>query len=349
MPTKKAANRKSINLALQGGGAHGAFAWGVCDRLLEDGRLSIEAITATSAGAMNAAVLAYGYHLDEADGARAKLEEFWREVSRVKERFGVYHSPFTALFPYMEQIQQQFNHFWMEAATLTSSPYQFNPFGINPLREVLETVIDFPALNSCKRIDLFISATNVETGKVKVFSKTDLTPEHLLASACLPQLFHAIEIEGQHYWDGGYMGNPSLWPLFYETDVSDLLMVHINPIERKDVPQTPSEISNRLNEITFNSALLKEMRAVAFVQKLLNDGWIKDEFRDKLSNILFHAIRAEEVFLDLSLSSKYETRWKFLTDLRDKGRDMASEWLDENFDAVGKRGTVDLHQEFLDT
>ncbi|MEM9988688.1 MAG: patatin-like phospholipase family protein, partial [Pseudomonadota bacterium] len=219
---------------------------------------------------------------------------------------------------------------------------------LNPLRDILLKVIDFEALNSCKWIDLFISATNVKTGKVKVFAKEDLTPDHLLASACLPNLFQAVEIDDQFYWDGGYMGNPSLWPLFYETEVTDLLVVHINPIERPEIPRTPSEISNRVNEITFNSALLKEMRAVSFVQKLVSEGWLKDEYKDKLSNIIFHSIRAEKVFQNLSLASKYDTGWEFLTKLKSYGQEEAKLWLESNYDHVGKKSSVNLHEEFLD-
>jgi NTE family protein len=342
------AERKPINLALQGGGAHGAYTWGVVDRLLEDDRLSLNAITATSAGAMNAAVIAYGFHLDGADGARAKLEEFWRKVSRVKESFGLFDMPFTEAVPGLADLERWWTMFMLEASSLAFSPYQLNPLGFNPLKDVLCDVIDFDGLNHCRRIKLFISATNVRSGKVAVFRKDDIRVEHLLASACLPQLFQAVEIDGEAYWDGGYMGNPSLWPLFYETEVEDLLVVHINPIERLDVPHTSAQITNRINEITFNSALLKEMRAIAFVQKLLDNGWLHDSHRGELSNIKFHAIRADEIFRELSLSSKYDTDWAFLTRLRDHGRAMASVWLDANYDALGKRSTVSLHEEFLD-
>lgn len=338
---------RKINLALQGGGAHGAYAWGVVDKLLEDGRLDLSAITATSAGAMNAAVIAYGFHLDGPAGARAKLEEFWRAVSNVRSTFGL-PDALTAQIPFFAEAERMVTQMALEAISFAASPYQFNPLGLNPLKEILLKVIDFDAVNECKWIDLFISATNVKTGKVKVFSKQDLCVEHLLASACLPQFFHAVEVEGEHYWDGGYMGNPSLWPLFYETNVSDLLVVHINPIVREEIPQTPSEISNRLNEITFNSALLKEMRAIAFVQKLVHEGWLDESHKGQLSNIRFHSMRAEEVLTSLSLASKYDTSWDFLCSLRDFGRQEAEKWLDGNIQHVGKRSSVDLREEFLD-
>ncbi|MEM9422057.1 MAG: patatin-like phospholipase family protein [Pseudomonadota bacterium] len=339
---------KPINLALQGGGAHGAFAWGVADKLLEDGRIGLSAITATSAGAMNAAVIAYGTHLDGRDGARAKLEEYWRAVSRIKQSFGIFDVKVFEKIPYFTHVERMVSQMMMEAATISASPYQFNPLGLNPLKDVLEEVIDFDALRSCQQVELFISATNVKTGKVKVFAKEALRVEHLLASACLPQLFQAVEVDGEHYWDGGYMGNPSLWPLFYKTDVADLLVVHINPIERENVPRTPSEISNRINEITFNSALLKEMRAIAFVQKLVDEGWLNESHQGSLSNIRFHSIRADEVMRDLSLSSKFDTDWEFLCSLRDRGREAAAIWLDTHLDTVGKRSSVNLNDEFLD-
>lgn len=342
------AKAKPINLALQGGGAHGAYAWGIADRLLEDERIDIAAITATSAGAMNAAVLAYGYHLDGRAGARAKLAEYWRAVSNIKHRLGMPDLEMFSKLPFFEKTERAVSQFMMESVSMTASPYHFNPFGFNPLKDVLEDVIDFEALNTCKEIDLFISATNVKTGKVKVFAKQDLSVDHLLASACLPQLFQAVEIDGEFYWDGGYMGNPSLWPLFYETDIEDLLVVHINPIERDHVPQTPGEISNRINEITFNAALLKEMRAIAFAQKLLEEGWLDASHKGKLANIRFHSIRADRTMEDLSLSSKFDTGWDFLCELRDRGRYEAEVWLEAHYGAVGKKSSVDLRAEFLD-
>ena len=342
--------RKPINLALQGGGAHGAYAWGVCDRLLESEKVTVNAITATSAGAMNAAVLASGHAAGGDEAARQALEHFWHEVSRAKGLFGVPElpAPWKAAIPGYEAAEAWLANTALAVASSAVSPYQFNPLNLNPLRDVLERCVDFGRLDGHQPIELFVSATNVRSGKVKVFTGEDITAEAVLASACLPQLFQAVEIGGEAYWDGGYVGNPSLWPLFYETEVEDLLVVHINPIERDELPVTAPQIDNRLNEITFNAALLKEMRAVAFVQKLLREGWLREDKVAELSDIRFHAIRADRSLRDLSLASKYDTDWGFLCDLRDRGREAAGAWLDAHFADVGERSTVDLHAEFLD-
>ena len=344
--------RKPINLALQGGGAHGAFAWGVADAFLASERVALNAITATSAGAMNAAVIACGHRQGGDAGARALLERFWRAVSEAGSLFGMPDGGLTDAIPFARQAKEWATHVAMEVGTATLSPYQFNPLGLNPLRDVLAEVVDFARLHEDAGdgppIKLFVSATNVRTGKVAVFRNAEITADHVLASACLPQLFQAVEIGGEAYWDGGYMGNPSLWPLFYETDVEDLVVVHINPIERDEVPRSVAAIDNRVNEISFNAALLKEMRAVAFVQKLLRDGYIKEERAAELSDIRFHSIRADKALADLSLASKYDTSWRFLTELRDRGREVGAAWLDAHWDEVGVRGTVDLRAEFLD-
>lgn len=339
---------KPINLALQGGGAHGAYAWGVVDQLLEDGRLTLNAITATSAGAMNAAVIAYGLHLGGTEGARQKLQEFWRAVARIKESYGFFGMPIPDFIPGAEEMGRILAYFTMENIYRAASPYQLNPMGINPLRDVLLETIDFDELNRCTDIKLFITATNVQTGKAKVFQNPEICVDRVLASATLPNLYQAVEIEGEYYWDGGYMGNPSLWPLFYETDVQDLLVVHINPIVRNEIPKTPAEINNRINEISFNTSLLKEMRAIAFVQKLVSEGWLKKQHEDKLSDIRFHSIRADHVFRSLGIESKYDTNWAFLEELRDIGRGEADQWLNAYYDDVGKQSTVNLHKEFLD-
>ncbi|MEM1380537.1 MAG: patatin-like phospholipase family protein [Pseudomonadota bacterium] len=338
-----AETRKAINLALQGGGAHGAFTWGVCDRLLEAQAVKLNAITATSAGAMNAAVLAYGMHLDDDQGARDKLDEYWEAISKLKNPFEL---PFTAPLPFVQDFTKQLGQQALSAATKTFSPYQLNPMNWNPLKDTLLEIVDFERLNACNKIKLFISATNVRTGKVKVFPTERVTADAVLASACLPQFFQAVEIEGEAYWDGGYMGNPSLWPLFYETDVSDLLVVHINPMQRADVPTTVPEIENRLNEITFNAALLKEMRAISFVQKLKREGWLKKQYERQLSDIRYHAIRADTLLDKFPLESKYDTDIHFLRELKDIGRRAADTWLDEHWGQVGHSDTINLRDEF---
>ena len=337
---------RRINLALQGGGSHGAFTWGVIDQLLADGRVEIEGVSATSAGAMNAAVYAYGKMRGGPHGARAALADFWHKNSRAAEVYSPLKlSAWEQWFGAMPEQPWAFQAF--DTMTKTFSPYQFNPLNINPLRDVLASCVDFDELRRCQCSNLFISATNIRSGKVRVFGNSELSLDVIMASACLPFLFQAIEIEGAAYWDGGYMGNPSLYPLFYRTQSRDIVIVHINPIFTDAIPRTALEISDRVNEITFNSSLLKELRSIAFVTKLLEEDWIKDEYRARLRHMLVHSIRADEALGDLGAISKFNCDWGFLTDLRDRGRATAAQWLAENFIHLGKRATVDLRGEFL--
>ncbi len=338
---------RTINLALQGGGAHGAFAWGVLDRLLEDGRIDVEGVSGTSAGSMNAVVLAYGL-IDGKDAARQALHDFWKATSDAGERY----SPLK-LFPwekflYGHNIEHSIANHFFKAITHNFSPYQLNPSNFNPLREVLEQQVDFERLGKLAKVKLFLAATNVRTGKVKVFGQDELISSNMvLASACLPYLFQAVEVAGEHYWDGGWMGNPVLYPLFYHTKTRDVVIVHINPIERPGPPTSSEDIMNRINEISFNSSLIKELRAVFFVQKLMDEGWIKDEYKSKMKYVLMHSIRSDAAMSDLSVATKFSSDWEFLTMLRDRGRVFASEWLDNNFEHLGIRSSVDLKTEFL--
>ncbi len=345
-------NAKTINLAIQGGGAHGAYAWGVLDRLLEDGRIRFEGISATSAGSMNAVVAAYGNMTGGRGGARSALYNFWKKISMV----GAIYSPLKQT-PW-EYFQNNWNKNWnmdqsvtyqmFDMMTRMFSPYQFNPINLNPLRQVLEESVDFEELERCQTTKLFLAATNVRTGKVRVFRTEEITSDVVMASACLPMLFQAVKIGEDHYWDGGYMGNPALFPLFYHTRSRDLLVVHINPIEREELPTSSADIMNRLNEITFNASLLKEMRAIAFVTKLIEEDWLKAEHRGKLKHLIMHAIRVEGVLSDLSVASKFNTNWHFLLYLRDLGRDEAGKWLKQNFTSIGKKSTINVRAEFLD-
>ncbi len=347
-----ASDAKSINLAIQGGGAHGAYAWGVIDRLLEDGRIKIDGVSGTSAGSMNAVVLAYGDMTGGRGGARAALYQFWKKISEAGARY----SPLRQT-PW-EYFNSRVNNAWnrdgsiayqlFDLMTRTFSPYQFNPFNFNPLRQVLEQAVDFEELHQCRTMRLFLSTTNVRTGKVRVFRTEEISADVVMASACLPLLFQAVKIGDDYFWDGGYMGNPALFPLFYHTDSRDVLVIHINPIEREELPTSSADILNRLNEITFNSSLLKEMRAIAFVTKLIEEEWIKEEHQHKLKHLIVHSIRADGVLCDLSVASKFNTDWHFLLYLRDLGRDIAGEWLQHNFDSIGRRSTVDVRAEFLD-
>jgi len=333
-----AAGLKMVNLALQGGGAHGAFAWGVLDRLLEDGRLGFEAITATSAGAMNATVMAYGLTEGGPEGARRALASFWRRVShaamsgplqpslwdRLTHNHGLDASPAFQFFDFLTRV---------------FSPYQLNAANWNPLRRVLEDSVDFARLRASGRIKLFLSATNVQTGKNRVFNTCEVTADVVLASACLPFMFQAVEIDGEPYWDGGYMGNPALYPLIYNCGSRDVVVVHINPLMRKGTPKTAQEIMNRINEISFNSSLMREMRVIHFVTRLIDEGKIAD---GEMKRMLVHSIADDEMMRTLTVNSKLNADWEFLTHLRDVGRARAERWLEENFDRVGKETTVDF-------
>ncbi|MEX0643934.1 MAG: patatin-like phospholipase family protein [Parvularculaceae bacterium] len=333
---------KRVNLALQGGGAHGAVTWGVLDRLLEDDRLDIEAISGTSAGAVNAVALAYGLHLDGRAGARAKLDELWRLVSDIGGLYSpVKRTPFEMAMGDFN-LDDSFSYQAFDAFTRLFSPYQFNPFDINPLRDILKRLVDFESLRECKATQLFLSATNVRNGKVKVFRTRDVSVDVVCASACLPFLFKAVEINGEHYWDGGFMGNPVLWPFFYEAQSRDIVIVHVNPIERDALPVTSSEIVNRMNEISFNASLLREFRAISFAQKLLAERWLKEEYADRVRDIHVHSIRSDKAIVDLSIASKFSVDRRFLEELRNRGREIADAWLEENFKHIGRRSSVDL-------
>jgi NTE family protein len=315
---------KCVNLALQGGGAHGAFTWGVLDRLLEDPRIEVEGVSATSAGAMNAAVMAHGLTTGGRKGAREALEAFWHGVARVSAPSGALQ-----LFEVMSRFL---------------SPYQLNPFNHNPLRELIRQAIDFERLRQCSAIKLFLSATNVRTGKIKVFTDREITADCVLASACLPFLYQAVEIDGEHYWDGGYMGNPALFPLIYSCQSRDILIVHVNPIERPDTPTSASEIMNRVNEISFNCSLMREMRAVAFVTKLIDDGKLS---QSDVKRVLIHSVCADDVMRGLGAASKLNADGGFLRQLRALGRERAQAWIDHRFDDLGRRSTVDIRAAYL--
>lgn len=334
---------RTISLALQGGGAHGAFEWGVIDRLLECEDLEIRAATGASAGAMNAVCLASGLAEGGRAGAKKTLETFWKGVSEADSRnvLGSVGSAFTAM---MSPAWLRDTPGWRmgEAALSSFSPYEFNPLGLNPLHDVLEAAVNFKAVRERSPIQLFVSATAVRTGKVAVFKGPELTARHLMASACLPTVFHAVEIGGEAYWDGGYLANPPLWPLFYDATPDDILIVTLNPFHRPALPKTPGEIMDRLNEISFNATLSAELRAIAFVQELLDQNLLKGEARDRFRRVLVHGIGADGALDDLSLASKSDTGWSFLQDLRDRGRRAAEAWLGEHFEAIGVRSSLDL-------
>ncbi len=349
MVARKKTLKKRLNLALQGGGSHGAFAWGVLDAFLEDGRIEFDGICATSAGSVNAVAVSHGLTVGDNKTARDTLESVWRKVSEV----GAFFSPVKRMpWEYLESKslphEEAYSYALFETFTNAFSPYQFNPMNINPLRRILSDTIDIDAVKRCSKLKLFLTATNVKTGQARIFKNHEINLDVVLASACLPFLFQAVQIDGEHYWDGGYVGNPSLWPLFYHTDTDDLCVVHINPIQRDELPKTPYDITNRVNEITFNASLIGELRAIAFVKNLIESDKLKDKYKKDFRNILLHAIRADEELKDYSVASKFSTDWPFLCHLRDHGRAAAKAWLKKNFNAIGVNATVDIHDEFLD-
>ncbi|KTD45795.1 esterase [Legionella rubrilucens] len=338
-----AKHAKTINLALQGGGTHGALAWGVLDRLLEDGRIDIDCISATSAGAMNAVILAQGMANGGPDEARDLLAHFWKTISDA----GVFFSPVKVTW--LEQwlgITPEFSqgYFLFDMMTKLFSPYEFNPGNVNPLRDIVESLVDFNQISQSKALRLFICATNVRTGKIKVFQNEEIGLDAVMASSCLPFLFQAVQVKEDFYWDGGYMGNPALFPLIYESHHNDILIIHINPIQREKLPQKASEIINRMNEVSFNSSLMREMRAVAFVSKMLDEGWIKDEYAQTMKRIYMHAIRADKAMENYSVASKLNTDWEFILHLFDLGRHLADDWLKENLIHLGKRSSIDINE-----
>jgi NTE family protein len=332
---------KPIELALQGGGAHGAFTWGVLDRLLEDERLEIVGISGTSAGAMNAVVLADGLMRGGRQAARERLAHFWRRVSGAApaDVFGAFFGNFvlagSPLAWYLDWVGRAF------------SPYQLNPLDINPLREILAAEVDFERVRRCDKLKLFVSATNVRTGKLKEFRQHELSVEAVLASAALPMVFRAVEIDGEAYWDGGYLGNPSLLPLVADSPAHDLLLVQINPIHRESIPTSAPQILDRLNEITFNSSLVKELRTLALIQQLLREEGApppggRAPLFAQIEALRMHRIAAEAELAQLGAGSKMNTAWAFLRRLYGIGRTAADEWLERNFTHVGRRSSFDL-------
>jgi NTE family protein len=325
-----------VDLALQGGGSHGAFTWGVLDRLLEEPWLNIDGISGTSAGAMNAAVLVDGHARDGAEGARAALETYWRNVSEaallspfrrtpLDVMLGRWTLDMSPVFVAMDLMSRMF------------SPYDLNPCGANPLHEILTRNIDFDRIARAP-IKLFVTATNVHTGRGRVFRNADITPEVLLASACLPTLFQAIEIDGESYWDGGYSGNPTITPLVRECDSKDTILVQINPIERSDTPRTARDILNRLNEVSFNSVLLKELRMIAMLRQVADLGNSEGAL---WAGMRIHRITSNKM-LALGYSSKLNAEWEFLCMLRDEGRRCAEDFLMGEGKTIGVKSSFDL-------
>lgn len=327
-----------VDFALQGGGSHGAFTWGVLDRALQVPWMRIEAVSGTSAGAMNAAVMIGGYEEGGPEGARAALERFWRLTAEAAQFSPFRRTPIDVLMGRWTLDSSPF-YFAADMAARVFSPYDINPMGINPLRDVLESSVDFARLVKSS-IHLFVTATNVRTGKGRVFHNEEVTPDVLLASACLPTLFQAVEIDGEIYWDGGYAGNPTITPLVRDTRSRDTIIVQINPVERANAPRSAQEIHNRLNEISFNSPLLKELRMIALLRKVVDPGSGEGA---RWAAMRIHRI-ASKALAELGASSKLNAEWDFLCMLRDQGRLCAETFYEEHGNKLGHTSSFDLDE-----
>jgi len=327
-----------VDFALQGGGAHGAYTWGVLDRLLEEPWLEIDGISGTSAGAMNAAVLVAGHAEGGAECARDALESFWRLVARTGSFSPLRRGPLDVMLGRWT-LDSNPIYIALDLASRMFSPYDMNPGGLNPLRPILAPSVDFDRLATAP-IKLFVTATNVRTGRLRIFRNKDVTPDALLASACLPSMFQAVEVDGETYWDGGYAGNPPIMPLVRECDSQDTILIPINPIERPGTPRTAREIINRINEVSFNASLLKELRMIALLRKVADPG---HEEGGRWARMRIHMI-ATEAMKRLGVSSKLNAEWEFFCFLREEGRRRADEFLAAHAEDLGRRSTVDIEQ-----
>lgn len=328
---------KAINLALQGGGSHGAFTWGVLDRLFEDEDLRVAAVSGASAGAMNAVVCAQGMQEGGHEGARAALRRFWTAVGEAATASPIRRAPWAE--PGDFSLNDSPSYIAFDILSRLASPYDLNPFGLNPLRDLVDSHVDFDRVRACADMEVLISATNVETGHGRVFRRHEITLDVVMASACLPFLFQSVRIGDEWFWDGGYMGNPPITPFFDASDSDDIVIVQINPVLRPGPPRKAQDILNRVNEITFNSALLHELRGIDTINRLLAKGTLTDpKYRPKH----VHLIHARKLMRPLDASSKLNADPRFLKRLFDIGRGTAERWLGQNRDRLGEACTVDL-------
>lgn len=336
--------KKKVSIALQGGGSHGAFTWGVLDRLLEDGRFEFEGFTGTSAGGMNAVAAVQGLMRNGNQGARDELKKFWERVSeagnsslfnmrgpidKMMGKFTMNHSPGYVIFDYLSRI---------------FSPYELNPLQIDPLKEIILQNFDFEALRAYKDVKLYLCATHVATGHLRIFTLNELKAECLLASACLPTIHAAVKVDNDYYWDGGFIGNPVFFPLIYDCASPDIIYVQVSPTHRQKLPTTAREISDRLNEIGNNSTVIREMRAIHFITNLIDEGLLD---KNKIKRVFMHVIKNDEGFEHFGWSSKLNTEWEFLTHLFEMGRESADQWIKEHYDDVGVKTTADLERHFV--
>lgn len=339
-----AIKKKKVGIALQGGGSHGAFSWGVLDRLLEDGRFEIEGLTGTSAGGMNAVAVVQGLMRGGPQAAREELKLFWQRISEVGKNsplnnrgpvdkvlgnYTMYNSPGYIVFDYLSRI---------------FSPYELNPMHIDPLKEVILQSFDFEALRQFKGCKLYLCATHVYTGKLRVFTLDELKPECLQATACLPTLNSAVMVDNEYYWDGGFIGNPVFFPLIYDCETTDIIYIQLNPTVREHLPTSAREIADRLNEISNNATVVREMRAISFITDLIDTGMLDDK---KIKRMNMHLIEDPETFQALGWSSKLNTEWEFFTYLFERGRDAADAWIKKNYDKIGKETTAPMEANYI--
>jgi NTE family protein len=337
--------KKQIGIALQGGGAHGAFTWGVLDRLLEEDAVEAEAMCGTSAGALNAVTCAYGLHLGGPAKAKELLEKLWRKVSltgSIMFKPGIFDKAYGNGDIYNSPGYIMFN-----AVSQVLSPYNFNPYNYNPLKDILNEIIDFKELQVYNKKKLFICATNVKTNRAKIFSNRDITVDAVLASACLPLLFQAVEIDGEYYWDGGYMGNPPIFPIITNTTLKDIVLVKINSININSVPTTARDIADRVNEISFNSSLINEMKLIHYRNQLIRNGILTTDNKTN-REIFVHTISGYSALSQLKYSSKMNISWEFLSELKQKGRETAEHWINTDYHEVGLKSTFDVEEHFFD-
>ena len=335
--------KRKLNLALQGGGAHGAFTWGVLDRLLQEEDLEIVGVSGTSAGAVNGACLIYGLTQGGNESARDVLSEFWKKNSGSQKYSFLQPTIYDKV---MSNGNIDFNPFFWFFSLLSKSlsPYQWNPLMKNSLKELLLDVIDFDAIQKETNHKLFLTATNIRTSKVKIFQNAEITADAVCASACLPHLFQAVEIDGEFYWDGGYIGNPAMFPLFEQTKCTDLMLIQIDSINYSKVPTKMSEIFDRATDISFNSSLMREMRAISFVTKIIDKGFDDD---GRLIKTNIHYISTGNLLNNYSGSSKTNVDWDWLCYLRDSGRTKAEAWIQEHYEKIGKSSSCDINCIFL--
>jgi len=342
---KGAVKTKRINLALQGGGAHGAFTWGVMEQILSDERIGIEGISGTSAGAINAVMLADGLGRGGREEAQKRLADFWRSASNTGNLPALQRAVMERILSFTP-LEGSPVQAWFDTLSRYFSPYDVNPLNINPLKDLIERFVDFDRLRANNDLQLFVSATNVQTGRVRVFSRETITADAVMASACLPLLFRAVEIDGVPYWDGGYLGNPVIFPFFRTTATEDVLVVQINPLFRQSTPMSSSEIMNRINEITFNSSLIAEYRAIDFVARLIDQGKLpRGTGPGEYRRINVHRIVLDRFGTHFDSFSRLSTDYDFFDMLHVNGKRAARRFLDEHFDDLGVKSTVDLRAE----